>query len=118
MINNINGGRGIVVNTISSPTYISRSYGSNPHMTGQVMYDVDSQCMKVFDGHNWQSLYSGTSTITLDPDTVTLLEWARQKKSEEEELKRLAQTNPAVKDLINQIKEKEEQLKIVQTLIK
>ena len=118
MINNIMGGRGITVSTSSSPSYIARSYGSNPSMTGQMMYDTENQCIKVFDGHNWQSLYSGTTTITLDPDTVSLLEWARQKKYEEEELKRLAQTNPAVKDLINEIKKKEEQLKIVQTLIK
>jgi hypothetical protein len=37
---------------------------------------------------------------------------------EEAERNKLAETNPAIKDLMNQIKEKEEQIKIVQTLIK
>jgi hypothetical protein len=37
---------------------------------------------------------------------------------EEQELLVLAETNPAIKDLVNQIREKEEQIKIVQALIK
>ena len=37
---------------------------------------------------------------------------------EETERERLAETNPAIRDLINQIKQKEEQLSIVLTLIK
>jgi hypothetical protein len=37
---------------------------------------------------------------------------------EEVERERLAETNPTIKDLMNQLKEKEEQLRIVQTLIK
>jgi hypothetical protein len=37
---------------------------------------------------------------------------------EEAERNKLAETSPAIKDLMNQIKEKEEQIRIVQTLIK
>jgi hypothetical protein len=37
---------------------------------------------------------------------------------EEREREQLAETNPAIKDLVNQIKEKEEQIKMVQTLLK
>lgn len=118
MINTITGGRGITVTT-SGSTYVAKSYNSSStHMLGQMMYDVDSQTMKVYDGSNWQSLYAGSSTVTLDTDTVSLLEWARMKRSEEQELERLAETNVAIKDLVNQIKEKQEQLKVVQTLIK
>jgi len=47
-----------------------------------------------------------------------LLEWARKKRNEELELERLAQTSPAIKDLITQIEEKEEQIRVVQALIK
>jgi hypothetical protein len=36
---------------------------------------------------------------------------------EEMVIERLAETNPTIKDLVNQIKDKQEQLKIVQTLI-
>jgi hypothetical protein len=37
---------------------------------------------------------------------------------EEAERERLAETNPTIRDLMDQIKQKEEQLRIVQTLIK
>ena len=37
---------------------------------------------------------------------------------EEAERNKLAETNPTIKDLVNQIREKEEQIKIVLSLIK
>jgi hypothetical protein len=37
---------------------------------------------------------------------------------EEAERNKLAETNPTIKDLMNQIKDKEEQINIVQKLIK
>lgn len=117
MISTIMTGKGLHVITTSSPPYVSRSYNSNPSMTGQMMYDVDTQSIKVFDGHSWQSLYSGSATVALDSDTISLLEWARQKRDEELYINRLAETNPTIKDLVKQIKDKQEQLKIVQTLI-
>jgi hypothetical protein len=46
------------------------------------------------------------------------LEWARRKRREELELEELAKTSPAVNDLVNQIKEKQNQLEMVKTLLK
>lgn len=116
MIKNITGGRGLVVNG-GGTTYVSRSYNSNAHQTGNIMYDMDQQCIKVFDGSSWQSLGMGHASVELDYDSISLLEWARKKRDEEMMLERLAETNPTIKDLVNQIKDKQEQLKIVQTLI-
>lgn len=116
MIQNITAGRGLVVNG-GGMTYVSKSYNANAHLTGNMMYDLDQQCMKVFDGISWQTLSMGHASVELDYDSLSLLDWARKKRDEETMLARLAETNPTIKDLVNQIKDKQEQLKIVQTLI-
>ena len=72
----------------------------------------------MYDGSTWIILSAHHTNINLSDDAVSLLEWARKKRNEELELERLAQTSPAIKDLVNQIKDKEEQIKIVQTLLK
>ena len=89
----------------------SRNYGSSNHMQGAMMYDLEAQCIKVYDGQSWIVLHGSHTTINLSYEAESLLNWARQKRDEEYERNRLAETNPAIKDLVNQIKEKEEQIK-------
>ena len=43
---------------------------------------------------------------------------ARKKRDEELEMERLAQTNSTIKDLVTQLKEKQEQIHVVKTLLK
>jgi hypothetical protein len=81
-------------------------------------YDPGSQQMKVYDGNSWLSLGGGSATVNLDPAAIGILNWAKKRMQEEAERERLAETNPTIKDLMDQIKHKEEQIKIVQTLIK
>jgi hypothetical protein len=81
-------------------------------------YNPSSNNIEVSDGTSWIAMYSSSATIGLDSNTINILKWAQQKMLEEAERNELAKTNPAIKDLVNQIKDKEEQLSIVQTLIK
>jgi hypothetical protein len=97
-------------------TYIG-NYSNAPGV-GNMRYNPSSQNIEVYDGSTWIILSSQHSTINLSDEAVGLLQWARQKRDEELELARLAQTSPVIKDLVNQIKDKEEQIKVVQTLIK
>ena len=97
-------------------TYIG-TYNSAPGI-GNMRYNPNSQNIEVFDGSTWVILSSQHSSISLTPEAVSLLEWARKKRDEEFEMERLAETNPTIKDLVNQIKEKQEQIRIVKTLIK
>lgn len=90
---------------------------SNP-ITGMVAFDSNSQCMRVYDGNSWQVLGGGCATVNLTPVAISVLKWAEQKMTEEHELNKLAETNPTIKDLLSQIKDKEEQIRIVQSLIK
>ena len=97
-------------------TYIG-NYSNAPGV-GNMRYNPNNQNIEVFDGSTWIILSAHHAYVSLTPDAVSLLEWARKKRDEELEMERLAQTSPVIKDLVTQIKDKEEQIKIVQTLIK
>jgi len=96
-------------------TYIGHSNGPG---IGNMRYNPNGNNIEVFDGSSWVTMYSNTASVDLSGEAVSLLEWARKKRNEELELARLAETNPTIKDLMDQIKQKQEQLSIVQALIK
>ena len=95
--------------------YVNMS-GTNP-MIGVLAFDAGSQSMKVFDGNNWLTVGGGSANINLTPNAVSILKWAEGKMMEDMRLKALAEKHPAINDLLNQIKEKEDQIKMVQTLL-
>lgn len=116
MIDYVYGGEYLTVTSNKgAQPYINMS--SNQPMIGALTYDHNSQNMKVYDGNVWMTIGGGSAMVNLTPNAISILKWAEQKMLEEAERNKLAETNPAIKDLMNQIKEKEEQLKIVQTLI-
>lgn len=96
-------------------TYIGYSNGPG---VGNMRYNPNGNNIEVFDGSSWVVMYGSSATVDLSSEAISLLEWARKKRNEELELERLAETNPTIKDLMDQIKQKQEQLSIVQTLIK
>ena len=97
-------------------TYIG-NYSNAPGV-GNMRYNPSNQYIEVYDGSTWIILSAHHANINLSDEAVSLLEWARKKRNEEFELERLAESSPAIKDLVTQVKEKQEQIKIVQTLIK
>ena len=96
-------------------TYIGHSNGPG---VGNMRYNPNGNNIEVFDGSSWVVMYSSSATVDLSSEAISLLEWARKKRNEELERERLAETNPTIRDLMAQIKQKEEQLSIVLTLIK
>jgi len=118
MIKSINSSSTFIIVTGGNPgaTYIG-NYSNGPGV-GNMRYNPNSQNIEVFDGNTWVILSSQHSSISLSSDAIILLEWARKKRDEELELETLAQTNSTLKDLVMQVKEKQEQIKVVQTLIK
>jgi hypothetical protein len=98
-------------------TYIG-NYSTNAPGVGNMRYNPNSQNIEVYDGSTWIILSAHHANINLSDEAVSLLQWARKKRDEELDVERLAQTNPVIKDLVNQIKDKEEQIRVVQTLIK
>ena len=115
MIDYVYGGEFLIINSSKGSTpYINNS---NP-ITGTVAYDSSSQTLKVYDGSSFQTLGGGSANINLTPNAINILKWAEKKMLEEAERNKLAETTPAIRDLMDQIKEKEEQIRVVQTLLK
>jgi len=116
MIDYVIGGEYLnVTSNKGAQPYINMS--SSQPMIGALSYDHNSQQMKVYDGNSWMTIGGGSATVNLNPNAISALQWVERKMREEQERNRLAETNPAIKDLLDQIKEKEEQLKMVMTLI-
>ena len=109
------GGRYIQVNNATSSTYVNGYSGLQG--VGNMRYNTSSQSMEVFDGNNWVILNMANPTIGLSYEAEALLDWARQKRDEELILNKMAQEHPTIKDLVGQIKEKQEQIKMIQTLV-
>jgi hypothetical protein len=117
MIDYIVGGEYLnVTSNKGAQPYINMS--SNQPMVGALSYDPSIGQMKVYDGNSWMNLGGGSATVNLNPDAIRILNWAKNRMLEEAERERLAETNPTIRDLMNHIKQKEEQLNIVLTLIK
>ena len=109
-------GRYITVTNSTSSTYVN-GYGGSQGV-GNMRYNTSSQNMEVFDGNNWVTLNMAMPSIGLNADAESLLDWARQKRNEELELQALAQEHPSIKDLVNDIENKKDQIKMIRTLIK
>ncbi len=116
MIDYVIGGEYLnVTSSKGALPYINMS--SSQPMVGALTYDHNTQSMKVYDGNSWMTIGGGSATVNLSGNAIAILKWAERKMNEEYELQALAEKHPAIKDLLDQIKEKEEQIKMVQTLI-
>jgi AAA+ superfamily predicted ATPase len=89
----------------------------------QGMMRVWGTDIQVFNGSSWTDINASYATITLDTNSLDLLNWAKKKKMEEEVLISLPSDNPAVKIAranVNRAKQElvkaEEQLKITEVL--
>jgi len=117
MIKNIMAsGRYITVSGNSSGTYINGYSGLQG--VGNMRYNTSSQNTEVFDGNNWVILNTSITSIGLNSDAESLLDWAREKRNEELELETLAKEYSSINDLVNDIKNKKDQISMIKTLIK
>jgi len=118
MIKTVNGsGRYIMVNGgYPATTYINTSSG---YMNvGDVRYNTQMQRLEVYDGQMWLEINTSHASIGLTPDAEVALDWATKKRNEELALEQLAKSNPTIADLVNQKKELDDKIKMVQTLMK
>jgi len=92
----------------------------NPNINNPIqgMLRINGTDTQVFDGTTWMTMNTSYASVGLSPDAEALLDWAKKKRNEEVELEALAEANPTIRDLLDTIKQKEEQITIVRTLIK
>ena len=109
---------GKYTNVIGGPAtnYINNYSGAQG--VGNLRFNTTNQSMEVYDGNSWILLQMGHVNVGLNSRAEDLLDWAEKKMTEELELEVLANSNPTIKDLMETIKQKQEQISIVRTLIK
>ena len=118
MLKTINGmGRHMMVNGgMPATTYINTSSG---YMNvGDVRYNTNMQRLEVYDGNMWMELNTSHASVGLTPDAERAIDWAIRRQREDADLESLAKSNPAIADLLNQKKELDDKIKMVQTLVK
>ena len=114
MINSIfASGRYTVVTGGTSFSYYPPPQPQPQSITGQLR--LNGSTLEVFDGNGWISASNFTS-IGLTTEAEELLDWVRKKRDEERNLETLSKTNPAIADLMHQVKEKLEQIEVVKIL--
>jgi hypothetical protein len=113
MIKTIAGGSYIQVNngTTSYP-YINTN--SNNPLQG--MLRLNNSNIEVYDGSSWVMLQSAYTTVELSASAQPAINWAMQKMFEEDRIKELAKTHPAVEDAVGHLKQAEDRLKVVLAL--
>lgn len=110
-------GRYMMVNGgMPATTYINTSSG---YMSvGDLRFNSSMQRLEVYDGQMWIELNTSHASVGLTPDAERAIDWAIKKEREDIELEILAKSNPTIADLLNQKKELDDKIKMVQTLIR
>ena len=105
----VNGG-------MPATTYITS--GSGYMNVGDLRFNTNTQNLEVYDGQIWRELNTSHASVGLTPEAEMTLDWATRKRNEELALEQLAKTNPTIGDLVNQKKELDDKIKMVQILMK
>ena len=107
-------GRYITVTNGNASTYVN-SY-SGQQGVGNMRYNTSNQCMEVFDGTSWVVLNMAHTSVGLNGEAESLLDWARQKRDEELAWQSLANENQAVKIALENLEQAKQQLNITAKL--
>jgi hypothetical protein len=94
MIKSITGGPGLIVNggSVSFP-YVPMN-SNNPV---QGMLRLNGQDIQTFDGSGWVTVAASYANVSLDTESLDLLQWARTQRQLETNRKTLIENNPALK---------------------
>ena len=76
--------------------------GATGQGVGMVRYNTNTQGLECFDGMAWTNI-SQTLHVDIDSELQEMVEWARRKRKEEQELHELMSRHPALKDLHNKL---------------
>jgi hypothetical protein len=78
---------------------------------GMIRWNSNTNCLEVNDGNMWKTLDMGYATVGLSLEAESLLDWAKTKMQEEQEMKKLAEDHPAVAMALENLNKSQEQLK-------
>lgn len=94
MIKGLMGDKGLVVSGgNTSVPYVNQ----NDLVPLQGMIRVWGTDMQVFSGTSWMNMNTSYATVSLDQDTHILLQWAKKKMYEEQQLDELCKKYPGLR---------------------
>jgi len=118
VIKGINSGGRYITVTGGSPVNNYINLYSGLQGIGMLRFNATNQNIEVWDGNVWMALQTPYATVELDYEAISLLEWVKEKQSEEFKIKELIKTNPAVKIAYDNVLKAKEQLEIITILSK
>ena len=118
MIKSVSGNGKYMLINMGHPrsTYMNNSSG---YMNvGDMRYNPQMQRIEVYDGLTWMELGVSHAQIGLTSDAENAIDWAIKKQREDMELEALSKYNPTIADLVEQKKNLDHKIKMVQILSK
>ncbi len=107
-------GRYMSVTGGNSSNYINNYSGAQG--VGNMRFNTTNQNIEVFDGNNWITLNMDHSSVGLNGEAESLLDWARKKRDEELAWESLAKDNQAVKIALENLNKARQQLDVTAKL--
>jgi hypothetical protein len=104
MIKGLMGNQGVVVGGGNTSVPYINMNTSNPM---QGMIRVWGSDMQVFDGTSWMNMSTSYATVSLDPESQDLLQWARTQRTLELNRATLIKNNPALEKAYEAVKRAE-----------
>ena len=107
-------GRYITVSGSNASTYVNGYSGAQG--VGNMRYNTSTQNMEVFDGNSWMTLSMDYTSVGLNSEAESLLDWARKKRDEELAWQSLANNCEAVRIALTNLEKAKQQLDITAKL--
>ena len=114
MIKGLMGNQGVVVSGGNTSVPYVNQNNTNPI---QGMIRVWGNDMQVFDGNNWMTMSTSYATVSLDPDTQSVIAWARAQQQMAMRRIELAKDNPALLKALEAIKRAEENFELLEKFV-
>ena len=114
MIKSITGGPGVVVSggSVSFP-YVPMN-SNNPI---QGMLRLNGQDIQTFDGNSWLTVGASYANVSLDTESLELLQWARTQRHLEMNRKILIANNPALQKAYEAVRRAEENFEFLSKFV-
>ena len=110
MIKGLMGSQGIVVNGGNTTLPYVPMNNENPI---QGMIRVWGTDLQMFNGSGWTQLQTSYATVSLDPNTESLLKWCEAQRTMAMRRLELAEKNPALMNALEAIKKAEDNYEIL-----
>jgi hypothetical protein len=113
MIKGLTGGAGIVASGGITYPYIPM----NPNNPIQGMLRLNGQDIQTFDGSGWITVAASYANVSLDSDSLELLQWARTQRQLEMNRKTLIENNPALQKAYEAVRRAEENFEFLSKFV-